>query len=93
MKGARVWLLVDAYDIVCAPDEKTPSVRGARTPPPEARGRRVGSHVGLDFDGAGACVGEHSVEGEDGSFLGFGVDGDDIADGLFVVGGWLSVGI
>lgn len=37
-------------------------------------------------------MGEHSVEGEEGLFLGFGVDGDDVVfDGLVVFGG-LAVG-
>lgn len=32
----------------------------------------------MGFDRSRSCVGEHSVEGEDGSCLGFWVDGDDV---------------
>lgn len=44
------------------------------------------------FDGAGACMSEHAVEGEDGEFLSFGMHGDDIVDDWLVVFGGLSVG-
>ncbi|CAE7760141.1 unnamed protein product [Symbiodinium sp. CCMP2592] len=55
----------------------------------KARGRRDWS----DFDGAAAGVGEHSVEGEDGEALGFGVDAHDVSGDGFVVFGGLSVGV
>lgn len=58
--------------------------------------RRTGMDVGVClrmglcaflvcFDGAGACMSEHAVEGEDGEFLSFGMHGDDIVDDLLVV--------